>query len=58
MRWGLVLVAAWVAIVPDIPAQAQESSGKADLAKAQQIVNTVCSACHGADGNSPTPVTP
>ena len=58
MRYGLVLVAAWIAIVPAIPAQAQESGGKADLAKAQQIVNTVCAACHGADGNSPTPVNP
>jgi len=58
MRYGLVLVAAWIAIVPAIPAQAQESGGKADLAKAQQIVNTICAACHGADGNSPTPVNP
>jgi cytochrome c553 len=31
---------------------------KADPAKAQQIVNTVCIACHGADGNSPLPVNP
>jgi len=58
MRYGLVLVAAWIAIVPAIPAQAQDSGGKADLAKAQQIVNTLCAACHGADGNSPTPVNP
>jgi len=33
-------------------------SGKPDLAKAQTIVNNVCAACHGADGNSPTPVNP
>ena len=38
-------------------AQAQ-SSAKPDLAKAKQIVDTVCAACHGADGNSPTPVNP
>jgi cytochrome c553 len=58
MRYGLVLFAAWIAVVPGISAQAQESGGKPDLAKAQQIVNTVCAACHGADGNSATPVNP
>lgn len=30
-----------------------ETGAKADPAKAQQIANTVCVACHGADGNSP-----
>ncbi|HEX5862947.1 MAG TPA: c-type cytochrome [Casimicrobiaceae bacterium] len=58
MRYALVLVGASMAIVSGIPAQAQESGSKPDLAKAQQIVNTVCAACHGADGNSPTPVNP
>src|SRR5207237_7422653 len=58
MGYGLVLFAACIAVMPDIPAQAQESGGKPDLAKAQQIVNTLCAACHGADGNSPTPVNP
>jgi len=58
MRYGLVLFAACIAVMPEIPAQAQESGGKPDLAKAQQIVNTTCAACHGADGNSPTPVNP
>lgn len=29
-----------------------------DPAKAQQIVTQVCAACHGADGNSTTPVNP
>jgi cytochrome c553 len=57
MRYAL-LFAASIAIVPPFPAQAQESGVKPDLAKAQQIVNTVCAACHGADGNSPTPVNP
>ncbi|GAO34835.1 cytochrome C [Sulfuricella sp. T08] len=33
-------------------------AAKADPAKAQQIVNTVCVACHGADGNSPAPANP
>ena len=31
---------------------------KPDLAKAQTIVNQVCAACHGADGNSPSPANP
>jgi cytochrome c553 len=31
---------------------------KGDSAKAQQIVTTVCAACHGADGNSAIPVNP
>lgn len=29
-----------------------------DLAKAKQIAETVCIACHGADGNSPTSANP
>jgi cytochrome c553 len=35
-----------------------ETAAKADPAKAQQIVNTVCVACHGADGNSPVAANP
>jgi len=35
-----------------------ETVAKADPAKAQPIVNTVCIACHGADGNSPVPANP
>ena len=55
-RW--VLVAAWAAAGALAPAQAEESAGKPDLAKAQQIVTTVCAACHGADGNSASPANP
>ena len=29
-----------------------------DAAKAQSIVNSVCAACHGADGSSPIPANP
>ena len=36
----------------------QAPGGKPDLAKAQQIVSTVCAACHGPDGNSPTAANP
>ena len=31
---------------------------KPDLARAKQIAETVCAACHGADGNSATPANP
>jgi cytochrome c553 len=33
-------------------------SGKPDLARAKEIVNQTCVACHGADGNSPIPANP
>ena len=35
-----------------------EPQGKPDSAKGQSIVNKVCSACHGPDGNSPTSANP
>jgi len=50
----LAVIGAWPAAV----ALAQGQPAKPDLAKAQTIVNQVCSACHGADGNSATPVNP
>src|SRR5205814_4135107 len=33
-------------------------AAKPDLAKAKQIVDRLCAACHGADGNSPSPTNP
>ena len=39
-------------------ALAQSPAAKPDLAKAQTIVKDVCSACHGMDGNSASPVNP
>jgi len=33
-------------------------TNKGDAAKAEPIVNSVCAACHGADGNSPIPANP
>jgi cytochrome c553 len=36
----------------------QAPGAKPDLAKAKQIVDQVCAACHGADGNSPSPANP
>lgn len=62
MKRALLLTAVAVAVVLGamlgVPARAEETASKADLAKAQQIVNQVCSACHGADGNSPSPANP
>jgi cytochrome c553 len=40
-----------------LPAMAQ-GTGKPDLAKAKQIAETVCAACHGADGNSAVSANP
>ncbi|HEV2976922.1 MAG TPA: c-type cytochrome [Casimicrobiaceae bacterium] len=56
MKQTWVLLAACAAIASG--ASAQDSGGKPDLAKAQQIVNTVCAACHGADGNSASAANP
>jgi cytochrome c553 len=58
MKKTLVLIAACVAVGALAPVRAEESGGKPNLAKAQQIVSTVCAACHGADGNSATPTNP
>lgn len=38
--------------------EAAAPAGKGEAAKAQGIVNDVCGACHGADGNSTAPVYP
>ena len=38
--------------------QASEAAAKADPAKGKAIAETVCVACHGADGNSVIPVNP
>ena len=55
---SLLLLAAALAAWPLAVATAAETAAKPDLAKAQTIVNQVCAACHGADGNSPTPANP
>jgi len=40
------------------PLAAAEPASKADSAKGQSIAGKICAACHGADGNSPTPANP
>lgn len=55
----LMLLAAVIGTWPAAVAFAAEGApAKPDLAKAQSIVTQVCSACHGTDGNSATPVNP
>ena len=57
MKRMLVLVAVAGALFA-AAALAQSPAAKPDLAKAQTIVKDVCSACHGMDGNSASPVNP
>jgi cytochrome c553 len=54
MKRFIALTAALAAVA----ASAAEPPFKGDAAKAQGIVNQVCAACHGADGNSPIAVNP
>lgn len=54
----MLLVAATLALWPATAAIAQNPAAKPDLAKAQAIVNQVCAACHGVDGNSVSPANP
>lgn len=55
MRRAWALVGFLVCATPLVGA---ESDTKADSAKGQSIANKICAACHGADGNSPTPANP
>jgi cytochrome c553 len=55
MKPSLLLAAAFFALPAAALAQAP---GKPDLAKAKAIVDQVCAACHGADGNSASPINP
>ena len=54
----LLLLVAALGVCAAAVAMAEETPAKPDLAKAQTIVNQICAACHGADGNSPTAVNP
>jgi len=53
LRTSLVVAIAFAA---SVAAQAQPA--KPDLQKGAQIAQQFCVACHGADGNSPTPANP
>ena len=54
------MLAAWslTALALCSPPAAAQGAGKPDLAKAKQTAETVCAACHGADGNSAVSVNP
>jgi cytochrome c553 len=52
------LVAAALASALVSAAAFGQSAVKGDPAKAQQLVSSVCAACHGADGNSAIPANP
>src|SRR6478672_13340785 len=50
--WRFAFIAATAIVSATAHGQERAPAAKPDLAKAQQIVNQVCAACHGADGNS------
>jgi cytochrome c553 len=54
MRFAVMVICGFAAASP---AMAQ-SSGKPDPAQAEPIVNKVCAACHGTDGNSTVAANP
>jgi len=56
MDFRLVALAALVACTGALGAEG--GGAKGDPAKAQTLVQQVCSACHGPDGNSAVPVNP
>lgn len=54
-----LLAAVWLALAAGpSPAQPQNAPAKPDLAKATQTAQTICAACHGADGNSAVAANP
>ena len=55
---SLLIAAALVAPVVSAHANAPTKAAKPDVAKGEASFTAVCAACHGADGNSGTPVNP
>lgn len=53
-----MLAASLTALALCSSAALAQAPAKPDLARARQIVDTVCAACHGADGNSTIAVNP
>src|SRR5437660_11007695 len=54
LGWSTVLAS----LAAGAEGAAQSPAPKPDLAAAKQIVDQVCAACHGADGNSVSPANP
>ena len=57
-QWLLVAASAFLLPAAAAAGEAKGANSAPDPARAQQIVSQVCAACHGADGNSPTPANP
>ena len=55
---SLLIAAALVAPALSHAAEPAAPSTKADLAKGEATYNTICAACHGAEGNSGVPAYP
>ena len=54
--WRLAILAATAIVSAAAHGQEHAAAAKPDVAKAQQIVNQVCAACHGADGKGSTQI--
>ena len=58
MRRALLNLALSLGPILVAPAAYAAEPAKPDLARGQTIASQVCAACHGADGNSPSPANP
>jgi cytochrome c553 len=56
--WRFAFLAATALVSAAAGGQERAATAKPDLARAQQIVNQVCAACHGTDGNSAAAANP
>jgi len=57
-RTSLLAALSLALVAGSSPALAQNAATKPDLAKAAQTAQTICAACHGADGNSAVAANP
>lgn len=57
-RTSFIAALALAAVTLGAGAAAAQGAAKPDLAKAKQTAETVCAACHGADGNSAVAANP
>ena len=53
-----VLAQTWMPSAVAAGDSARPGSGKPDLTHAKQLADTICAACHGADGNSAAAINP
>ena len=57
-RTSLLTALLLAAVAAGSPPAVAQATAKPDLAKAKQTAETICVACHGADGNSAVPSNP